>query len=152
MNSFRPNVSCLLLTLLAVFACSASLHAQDKQPPRKGIDAETVAAYARRGAVYGGWPKSDEDFKEDQKNAEEGLPGFRFTATFPTDKLPDVAVPFGLDLSGFGSKVTKEGLKAIASLKTLTRLNLARTVVTDLGLEELAALKNLTILDLSVLG
>ena len=47
------------------------------------------------------------------------------------------------------TKVTDAGLKHLASLKNLTSLDLSGTKVTDAGLEHLAALKNLNSLDLS---
>jgi internalin A len=154
-----------------VDAGAFAFQGQVKKSPAKGIDAATVAAYEKLGAVYGGWTKSNLGFQIGQKHAEEGLPGFAFFETFPKVKLPEVAVPFGLELSMahvtdaglkglahlknlttlelFQTPVTDAGLKELAPLKNLTELNLYNTRVTDLGLKELASLKNLTTLDLS---
>src|SRR4051812_5856537 len=83
---------------LALSATAA--HGQEKKVLSKGIDAVTIAAYEKLGAEYGGWPKDSVsgDFQPGRKQAEGGLPGFRFNYTFPKTNLPEVAIPFGLDL------------------------------------------------------
>jgi hypothetical protein len=124
-------------------------HPGDKEKPPQGIDAATVAAYEKLGAVYGGWEKNETGtiwFQPGREHAEKGLPGFRF-AIFPQARLPEVAIPFGLDLSR--SDVTDAGLKELAGLRNLARLMLVRTPVTDAGLKELRRLNNLTALNLS---
>jgi hypothetical protein len=85
------------LVLLALSA--ASVHGQATKAPAKGIDAETVAAYEKLGAVYGGWRNNVPMtwFLGGREKAEQGLPGFRFDA-LPNSKLPAIAVPFGLHL------------------------------------------------------
>src|ERR1043165_4306297 len=133
---------CVALLALSVTA----IQTQKKQAPTKGIDAETVAAYKQLGAKYGYGSKTGLSFRVGQKNAEEaGLPGVQFK-NFPKARLPNVAVPFGLDLAY--SDVTDTGLKELAPLTNLTVLNLCATKVTDAGLKELAPLKNITVLNL----
>ena len=118
--------------------------AQGKPPERKRIDAATVAAYEKLGAEYGGWQiDSQHTFQLGLKDPEKGWPAFRFK-TFPTAKLPEVDVPFALDLAA--SDVMDAGLKELAPLKGLVLLNLRQTKVTDAGLKELTALKNLAAL------
>jgi hypothetical protein len=83
---------------VCLFAASGLLRAGEP------IDKETIAAYEKLGAVYGGF-EADEFgsvvFSAGAEVASEGLPGFRFIE-LPNGKLPrlpDVKVPFGLDLS-----------------------------------------------------
>jgi Leucine-rich repeat (LRR) protein len=132
--------------VLLAFAATA-VQGQEKKVAGNGIDAATVAAYEKLGAIYGGWAKGDVDrlFQAGQKHAEEGVPGFLFR-TFPKSKFPTVDVPFGLDF--FQSDATDAGLKELAHLKNLAKLSLMFTKVTDAGLKELAPLKNLAELDL----
>jgi Leucine-rich repeat (LRR) protein len=112
----------------------------------QGIDPATVAAYERLGAIYGTMgPLPALDFHIGRDQAEKGLPGFRFLFA-PPAKLPQVAVPFGLDLP----TTTAAELKNLAGLKNLIALRISG--VTDVRLKDLAALKNLTALDLSVTG
>jgi len=66
----------------------AALDAQagNKEEPPRGIDAATVAAYEKLGAIYGGWVKRESGaigFQPGRDQAEKGLPGFRF-GIFPT--------------------------------------------------------------------
>jgi hypothetical protein len=143
------------------------------KPADKGIDSSTVAAYEKEGAVYGGWVKEGRGtfFQPGRDAAEKGLPGFTFDGGFPHAKLPDVAVPFGLQMNSpnvtdkvltflvelkhltrlelFGAKVTDAGMRELAGLKNLTTLNLSQTLVTDDGLKHLAGLDNLTTLHLT---
>jgi hypothetical protein len=79
-----------------------------------------------------------------QKNAEEGLPGFRFDK-FPEEKLPTVAMVFCLSFWGCAEDAQLTRLK---HLKTLAALDLAQTKVTGAGIKELVALENLSDLDL----
>src|ERR1017187_1790275 len=141
MKAFAPCV-----VLLALSAPSAL--GKEKQPAGKGIDAATVAAYEKLGAEYGGWVKTEYGFRfqAGRDHAEKGLPGFRFVNVFPME-LPEVAVPFGLDL--FQSNVKDAGLKEVARHKNLVALSLYGTYVTDVGMKELAGLKNLAALQLA---
>src|SRR5579862_6048837 len=113
----------------------------------KGIERNTVDAYEKRGAVYGGWVKQDLRtlFQEGRESADNGLPGFRFR-TFPRSKLPEVEVPFGLDLNL--SNVKDAELKELAGLKNLTVLDLRGRPLTAAGLKEVAGFKSLTALRL----
>ena len=109
-------------------------------------------------------------FQQGHQAAEKGLPGFRFLGV-PRDKLPRVAVPFGLnfhfavrddrdlgrlafppklvvlDLS-HNNNLSDEGLISLASLKNLAWLDLRSTRVSNEGLKDLASLTNLTTLAL----
>src|SRR5258708_4870904 len=94
------RMTCLTCTAFLVLS-GAVVQAQEKRATGKGIDAATVAAYEKLGAEYGGWVKEDAffSFKPGRKRAEDGLPGFRIYGPLPiTGTLPEVAVPFGLDL------------------------------------------------------
>jgi WD40 repeat protein/serine/threonine protein kinase/Leucine-rich repeat (LRR) protein len=125
-----------------------------KKSPAEKIDAATIVAYEKLGATF--------------RVEQGGLPVFQFK-TFLNSKLPNAAVPFGLELHNVknqdlkelaslanltllsmdgSSKVTDQGLKALAPLKKLTILELGETKVTDAGLKELASLTNLTRLSL----
>lgn len=128
----------------------------------KGIDAATVAAYEKLGAQYGAWvtkrfPTGYQlvEFEPGSKHAENLLPVFLMKSL--PENLPQVAVPFGLDLSR--CDVTDSKLMGLTGLTNLTalklrsiRVNLGKTTksisITDAGLAQLAALKNLTSLDL----
>src|ERR1043165_6598772 len=109
---------------------------QAKKSQGKGIDVETVAAYEKLGAVYGGWidKEGNRGFEPGQKHAEDNLPAFQFRQ-LPTSKLPDVAVPFALDLN-FGH-VTPARVKQVARLNNLTTLSMPFKKVTDEGHKEL---------------
>ncbi len=128
--------------------------AKVEEPPKyKPIDPETIAAYEKLGAIYGGFEidNSGGNYKHlpGKDAAAQHLPGFSF-ATLPNDmipKLPPVQVAFGLS---FGClKVTDAGLRELRGLKNLTGLDLGFTQVTDVGLKELKNLKNLTTLNLN---
>ena len=63
-----------------------------------------MAAYERLGARYGGMVKGPHifhSFKAGKEAASKGLPGFRFNslADGRLPRLPQVSVPFGLDLA-----------------------------------------------------
>ncbi len=146
MTCFPLKAYCGGLVLLALSV--ASVHGDEPKATGKGIDAETVAAYEKLGADYGGWVKQESlQFQTGRDAAERGLPGFRFYSN-PITKLPQVAVPFGLALKNSGSIVDDAGLKELAGLKNLTALDLHTTEVTDAGLKELAGLTTLTMLNL----
>jgi hypothetical protein len=144
MKSLRTR-SCA--SWIVVLAFAAGTQSQEKKPAGNGIDPATVAAYEKLGAMYGGWMKRDigSTFVPAREYAEKGVPGFSLR-TFPMAKLPDVAVPFGLDLAG--SKATDAAMKELAGLKNLGLLNLAGTRITAAGLKDLAALDKLGFLRL----
>ena len=138
----KSAAGCLVLLVLT----ATQGHSQETRAGTD-IDAATIAAYEKLGAFYGAMGTDrDPIFREGAEHAKKGVPGFRFR-TFPAAKLPQVAVSFGLDLTG--SNVTDAGLKELAGLHKLTSLGLAVTQVTDAGLRELAGLSNLATLDLS---
>src|SRR4051794_32080896 len=66
----------------------------------KTVDPDTVAAYERLGATYGGLVKGPfrTNFVAGRSAAGRGLPAFQFKG-IPKDQLPDVAVPFGLEFA-----------------------------------------------------
>ena len=82
-----------------------------------------MAAYQKLGGVYGEWGKEG-----------KVMPGFIFR-TFPKTRLPQVAVPFVLDLSH--SDVTDAGLKDLAGLNNLTAVYLEDTKTSAAGVAEL---------------
>jgi hypothetical protein len=112
---------CIGFVLLTLSACDRGRGAK---APGKGLDHETMAAYQKLGGVYGEWGKEG-----------AAMPGFTFR-TFPKAKLPQVTVPFVLDLSH--SDVTDAGLKDLAGLNNLAELHLEDTKVTPAGLSELS--------------
>ncbi len=121
---------------------------QEKEPAGTGIDEATVNAYLKLGGNYGFWPENWSGMSVGPTYAGRGTPGFRFFAQeFPAAALPDVEVPFCLDLAKTGVKDID--LKRLAALKNLTKLSLIDTKITDLGLKELRPLRNLTVLYLS---
>jgi internalin A len=126
-----------------------------------------VKAWAEAGADVGYMKTTTGDFGQFlsvEKGGPGAMPAFRFNYwSAPRDPvsnwkegvlatLPDLGVPFGLELSANNSpketKVTDAGLKGLARLKSLQALSLRGTQVTDKGLKELAGLKNLICLDL----
>ncbi len=159
-------VGCLfLLGLLAIPA-----QGRETKTAARGVDAATVAAYESLGAVYGGWDKKTPltQFLPGREQAEKGVPIFRFTRPLPP-RLPEVAVPFGLDLTPIAvaesqlknlaglknlvwlrlSHTTDAGLKSLAEIKSLTSLALTKSYVTDAGLKDLAGFTNLVSLTLN---
>src|SRR5262249_53510022 len=124
----------------------------DDRPKRGPIDSDTIAAYEKLGAVYGGihtFPAGWIQFEPGKEAAAKHLPGFRFSSLPAGElpgRLPAVGVQFGLDLDS--TKLTDAGLKDVKELKNLTALSLLRTEVTDAGLKDLLELKYLTSLQL----
>lgn len=115
------------------------LKKQDEPTPwnGKGVEPGIVAEYEKLGGVYGGWAKGYDDvvvFQKGSVNAEIGLPGFQFSI-FPKDKLPEIAVPFGLELAK--SDMTDARLKDLSHLRNLIRLDLDPGKVTDVSLRTL---------------
>jgi hypothetical protein len=137
----------LLCSSFSIFCSAIVAQSQEKKSAKTRIDDATVVAYEKLGAEYGGWVKSGlaRFFQAGRDSAEKGVRGFRFR-NFSKGKLPEVMVPFGLDLSG--SKVNQSGLKELTTLKNLVVLDLRNTQVTDAALKELAGLENLTSLNL----
>jgi len=143
MTTLRLKAFWGCLVLLALSACNRGGQQQPDpedlgpipvQAVYQGIDPATVAAYEKLGAIYGTMGTiTAPDFRIGRDQAEKGLPGFRL-GSIPQSKLPEVAVPFGLDLSG--TEVTDAGLKAVAGLKNLSTLNLSHTLVKDGGGQE----------------
>ena len=113
--------------------------------PKTTPSAATIASYKAIGARYGGWIQvtSGFQFKYGDKFADAGVPGFSFK-TFPKVDLPNVIIPFGIEL-GY-SDVTDVGLSRLAHLKNLTMLSLVDTRITDIGVKEISGLKQLTVL------
>jgi len=147
-----------LNTYIAFFAFTTASRSNG-ETPNGAIDAATVAAYEKLGAVYGGLPKKAAPFydptldildevralRDGRAFAEKGLPCFRFKS-FPRAKFPAVSIPFGLQLSFSGA--TDAGLKQLVGLRQLVALNLFGCKITDIGTKELVALENLTSLNL----
>jgi hypothetical protein len=108
------------------------------------IDPDVIAEYEKVGGVYGHWEQlfgASLNFTAGRKAG--ALHGFRF-AELPKLKLPDVDALFGLSLAQAGD----DDLKVIAHLKTMARLELGETAVSDRGLKHLAGLENLRALNL----
>jgi hypothetical protein len=116
-----------------------NLRADERKDP---IDAETIADFEKLGAS-----RALVSFDRDA-DITKALRGFRFVELpeGKIPKLPQVKVPFGLDLSG--TKLTDEGLKELKNHKNLNWLELKDTEVSDVGLKELKDLKNLIYLGL----
>jgi Leucine-rich repeat (LRR) protein len=134
------GLTCLLCLALLL----ADVQTQGNAPLGTAIDPDTIAAYRKIGGDYGGWVTDGHGkimpYVPGPEVAAKGTPGFRFLS-FPDAKLPEVAVPFGLDLSVLD--ITDQHLKGLAHLKNLTALDLRARSITDAGLKELLPLKNL---------
>ncbi len=132
----------------------------------KPIDPETIGAYEKLGAHYGGFEISpigrEVLFGLGKDVAAKNLPGFYLPSlpALPENpvgngvfhdgqvlKLPPVKVPFGLHLSG--THVTNAALERLVELNNLCTLNLDHTPVTDAGLRTLKGLSNLSELRLN---
>jgi len=122
--------------------------------PEKGIDIGTVLAFQKLGAEYGGIIPNKfgyVSFVSGFEAAGQGLPGFllpsREKLNLRVDpiiygripKLPQVDVPFGLDL--YETAVADEGLRELAGQKKLIWLSLTQTRVTDGGMKHLKDLQ-----------
>jgi RNA polymerase sigma factor (sigma-70 family) len=123
----------------------------DDRPKADPIDDDTIAAYEKLGAVYGGLRMAPGGivFEHGEEAAARYLPGFRFLSLPKGElprRLPAVGVQFGLDFTL--THLKDAGLKELKDLKNLTLLDLYDTQVTDAGLKELKELKNLTSLNL----
>ena len=124
---------------------------------RGPIDPETIAAYEKLGAVYGGFDVSVYGYPEffpGKEAATKRLPGFQFAklpAALP--KLPPVQVSFGIYLGDGGLRsiwaVELTGLNELKDLKNLDSLYLRHTKTSDAELKVLLDLPSLTKLDLS---
>jgi len=108
------------------------------EPVPRSLPAHIVEQWTAAGADAG-WlrrNKGGSQVFEDEPHPG-ALPAFQFT-TWPetlADKWPDPGHPFGLVL--FGANVTDAGLKELAGLTSLERLDLVGTDVTDAGIEKL---------------
>jgi hypothetical protein len=137
--------------------CGLVVPLRAEDPAHKPIPAETVAAYEKIGAKHVGFRIGADGFyvfRPQMAPSPKDLPGFalyppaRVKGKVQNDpELPQVDVPFGLDLTA--THVTDKGLAAIKGLKHLTALSLGAKQITDAGLTELRGLTNLTTLDLS---
>jgi hypothetical protein len=142
-------------------AAKSNAKSNAEQPAKyKPIDPETIAAYEKLGAEYGGFDAdlfADIVFLTGKEPAATRLQGFSFgrlrggpfpklPSGGPFPKLPRVQVSFGLDLARM--QVTDAGLKELKDFKSLIYLDLSGTQVTDTGLKELKDLKNLATLKL----
>ena len=92
-------------SLIAVLClgCFVVWGSTDELPKYKPIDAETIAAYEKLGAKYGGLGENKYGFIEFSQTKDalaKRLPGFRISPSSKgiLPKLPPVQVPFGLDL------------------------------------------------------
>jgi len=123
---------------------------EEKPEPKDAIDPQIVADYAKIGGKYGGFidgaTGGGRYFERGRHIAERGLPGFQIW-NFPKAKLPEVPIPFGLDLSTC-ENLTNADLKQIAALKNLTELDLFITPIGDAGVKELTACADLVELNL----
>jgi internalin A len=126
--------------------------AKAKPEPANGLDkkpaddiaAATIAAYAKLGGSHYDDNVVLHTWALYRERGEKDVPGFHFWSPLEAP-LPQVATPFGLDLSNASDK----DLKQLAHVKKLRSLCLWKTQVTDAGLQQLAGLKELTWLDLS---
>ena len=143
--------SWVALWVLGILGASAGLVGWAGEPAGqaglpKPLPPEVVAAWEKAGATVR-WLRFKAGgalvFVTGEPAKAGDLPAFRFDRWTDVQgaKLPDPAVPFGLDL--FAVQVTDEGLKALAGLKSLQVLILSDTPVTDEGLKQLAGLTNL---------
>lgn len=119
------------------------------EPKYKPIDAETIEAYKKIGAIHGGFKTSPNHltaFSFGKEAAENGLPGFSFNRSKDRKltKLPASSVPFGLVLKG----ATDAEMPALSELKNLAAIALTDSQITEKGLKDLKNLNNLTFLDL----
>src|SRR4051812_12029369 len=97
MNSIRQACG---LALFGILIAAPSTLGQQDDPVRKGIDPATVVAWEKLGARYHtkiGVYISLWQWLPAEVPIDKDLPGFGFWS-LPKARLPDVAVPFGLDL------------------------------------------------------
>ncbi len=148
----------------------------DEPPNFKPIDPETIAAYEKLGAKFGGFYGDRFEFDHfvpGTTAAAKGLPGFYFDSLRDgmLPKLPPVQVSFGLEIAIGSRAITDAGLKELRDLKNLTVLSFfgmkgavdglkhiknwiksnatfVGTTVTDAGIKELKNLRSLTTLRL----
>lgn len=144
----RPIVPAhFALAVLCITCVQIPLHAEE--PKYKPVEVETIAAYKKIGAVYGGFAPLGHGVAcfsvGKHLAAERGyMPGFYFDEKLEgkLPKLPEVVVPFGLVF--VSTKLSEADLKELKVLKNLTCLYLSQTNITGPGLNELKDLKNLT--------
>jgi len=128
-----------------VLVAANAAQAEDKPPAGNGINPDTLAAYEKIGGKYG----------SQRYSSAEVFPTFRFDK-LPTEKLPAVAVPFGLSLPFYSTKPAID-FKALAHLEKLAALQAfsvpastkrGNSPITDAWLHDLIGLQNLTVLSL----
>ncbi|MBI3822955.1 MAG: hypothetical protein HY289_09805 [Planctomycetes bacterium] len=114
----------------------------DKKADR--FDETTVAAFRKLGAEYGEWNFRSE-FNVARFNASS-LPVFRFKEA-PKERLPEVAVPFGIDMHL--AKVSTAELKVLATQRNLAALRVSGDEITDDALKAMRELNLLHVLDIA---
>jgi len=150
-----------------------------KAPAPRPLPHEVQQEWVKAGAEVGWMGIRSEHITLDFQTTPEGLidavPAFRFKDwnEGTVGKLPVPKAPFGLFLLGTDAtdtdmkelatlaslsaldlsfaKLTDDGVKNLSGLKSINILNLFATKVTDAGLKELASLKSLHTLDLRIL-
>ncbi len=148
----------MFLHSLVVSLCLTSYVAPRDQPKFTPIAAETIAEYQKLGAEYGlfeingrGYvlfrPRTDYEALTEYEATL--VPGFKFDslAAGALDKLPPIAVPFGLAFCD--PEMSDSEIGKLKKFKNLTVLSLWYARVTGIGLKELAGLEWLSALDLS---
>jgi internalin A len=141
-----PSVLAVLASCALIVYASAN---DEKNEALKPLPRETLKAWRGIGANVG-WMKMDLGDNRPTFQVEgqtKGITVFQFNEWKEgvLAKMPDPGAPFGLGLSL--TKMTDEGLKELAGLKSLQAVYIAGTQVTDAGLKELAGWKNLRTLD-----
>ena len=93
---------------------------------------------------------SDIDSKFNRLDKATAVPAFRFIKwkDVPVTKLPIPGKPFGLSLSGF--EVTDDSLRDLPKLKDLVHIAIDNSEVTEAGLKHLAGVKSLVRLEFGV--
>jgi internalin A len=144
--AYYPAVLAVVASCALVVYTSAN---DEKNEALKPLPRETLKAWRGIGANVG-WMKMDLGDNRPTFQVEgqtQGITVFQFNEWKEGSlaKMPDPGAPFGLGLNA--TKMTDEGLKELAGLKSLQAIYLAGTQVTDAGLKELAGWKSLRTLD-----
>jgi hypothetical protein len=130
--------------LLVCVALLPAPAADDKAQP---LPPEVIRAWIDAGTATG-WTRERFGihlFHATRKRPADALPVFRLQSwkQGAIAKLPDPAVPFGLDLSRPSTPVTDATVKELSHLKHLHWLHLESTHLTDAGARSLGELKEL---------